>query len=228
MIPLRDNNPTERFPIITIILIVLNAAVFIYQVSLGHGIDRFIYNYGAIPYLIAGKGPSPEWIGFPPKLTLFTSMFLHGGWMHLIGNMLYLWIFGNNIEDKLGHVAFIIFYILSGILAALAHIISNPGSQVPTVGASGAIAGVLGAYMIRFPTAKVLVLFWFGFFIRMIYVPAVIVLGFWFILQLAVGLPSLSASQAGGVAYFAHIGGFVAGIILFLILSPLTRRRIIN
>ncbi len=223
MIPLRDDNPTERLPIVTVGLIILNTAIFFYQLSLGYDSTRFIFNYGAIPYLITNPGATPEGIHFPSELTVFTSMFLHGGWMHLIGNMLYLWIFGNNIEDQLGHFKFILFYIACGVLAGLSHIITDPASKIPTVGASGAIAGVLGAYLIRFPRARVLVLIWFGFFIRMVYIPAIIVLGFWFIIQLASGLPTLGMTQSGGIAYFAHIGGFVAGIVLFLILNLLQR-----
>ncbi len=218
MIPLKDDNPTDSLPIVTVGLIILNCIVFLYQFTLGDNGISFIYNYGAVPYLITNPGMAVEGIYFPPEFTVFTSMFLHGGWFHLIGNMLYLWIFGNNIEDKLGHFTFIIFYILCGLLASAAHIATAPESQIPTVGASGAIAGVLGAYLIRFPKAKVLVLFWFGIFIRTIYIPAVIVLGFWFVIQLFSGLPTLGVEQGGGVAYFAHIGGFVAGILLFVLI----------
>jgi len=225
MIPLRDDIPTERLPVVTIGLIILNTAVFLYQLSLGPQAEAFIFNYGAIPYQIVFGGESPAGVNFPSKLTLLTSMFLHGGWMHLIGNMLYLWIFGNNIEDQLGHFVYLIFYVACGLLAGLAHILSDPSSQVPSVGASGAIAGVLGAYLIKFPKARILTLIWLGFFVRLVYIPAIFVLGFWFVLQIIAGLPTVGAGQTGGIAYFAHIGGFVAGIILFFVLSRLLGRR---
>ncbi len=225
MIPLRDDNPTERFPVFTISLIVINVLVFFYQFSLGKESGVFIYNYGMIPYLVTHPNEIVEGIYFPAELTLFTSMFLHGGFMHLAGNMLYLWIFGNNIEDKLGHIGFLIFYVICGVLAGLAHLITAPNSQIPTVGASGAIAGVLGAYLIKFPRARILTLIWLGFFVRLVYIPAIVVLGFWFIFQLLFGLPTLGVEQGGGVAYFAHIGGFVAGLLFFLLISLFRKPR---
>ena len=215
MIPLKDDNPTEIQPIVTIGFIVACTLVFLYQVSLPAKLGEiFVYQYGAIPAVVFGHANLPaEIVAVPPYGSLITSMFLHGGWMHLIGNMLYLWIFGNNIEDVMGHVKFVIFYGLCGILAALSHAAIDSGSPVPMVGASGAISGVLGAYLLLYPHAKVLVLIPFGFFSQMIYVPASIVLGLWFLMQLLSGGMSIG-SQGGGVAFFAHIGGFIAGMAL--------------
>ncbi|PJA26490.1 MAG: rhomboid family intramembrane serine protease [candidate division Zixibacteria bacterium CG_4_9_14_3_um_filter_46_8] len=219
MLPLRDNIPTERLPIVTVALIIVNTAVFLYQLSLGQESSRFIYNYGMIPYLVSDSHATIAGVHFPSELTFLTSMFLHGSWLHLIGNMIYLWIFGNNIEDRLGHLVFIVFYISCGILASMTHLITAPHSQIPTVGASGAIAGILGAYILKFPRARILTLIWLGFFVRTVYIPAIFVLGFWFLIQLISGLPTLGTEQGAGVAYFAHIGGFVAGMALFPALS---------
>jgi membrane associated rhomboid family serine protease len=216
MIPLHDDNPTEINPIVTIALIVACSLVFLYQAALPEKTgEEFVFHYGAIPAVIFGHEESPLEItvGFPATLTLLTSMFLHGGWMHLIGNMLYLWIFGNNIEDVMGHVKFVIFYVVCGVLAAMSHALTDPSSAVPMVGASGAISGVLGAYLLLFPRAQVLVLIPLGLFTRTMYVPAGFVLGFWFVLQLLSGGMSLGRS-GGGVAFFAHVGGFVAGMAL--------------
>jgi len=215
MIPLNDDNPTERTPIITVGFIALCTLVFFYQASLPERLgEEFVFHYGAIPAAVFGRVPlPPEFEGFSPMATLLTSMFLHGGWMHLIGNMLYLWIFGNNIEDVMGHVRFVIFYIACGILAALSHALTDPASMVPMVGASGAISGVLGAYLLLFPRAQVLVLVPMGFMSRIMYVPAALVLGLWFVLQLLSGGMSLGREGAG-VAFWAHVGGFVAGMAL--------------
>ncbi|MDH5650167.1 MAG: rhomboid family intramembrane serine protease, partial [Gammaproteobacteria bacterium] len=184
------------------------------QVSLNPQAQQaMVVALGAIPAAIIGKQSlPPELALIPSSLTLLTSMFLHGGWMHLIGNMLYLWIFGNNIEDAMGHGRFIIFYLLCGVIAALAHAIPNAGSAVPMIGASGAISGVLGAYLLLYPHARVLVLLPLGFFSQLIRLPAVLVLGFWFVLQLISS--AISTSKTGGVAWGAHIGGFVAGMVL--------------
>ncbi len=215
MIPLRDDNPTSIRPVVTVALIVVNAMVFMYQFFLepGQG-ELFVYEFGAIPAVIFGSGNlPPEVYAIPPVLTIFTSMFLHSGFMHLIGNMLYLWIFGNNIEDAMGHVRFFVFYIVAGVAASFAHVLANPDSTVPAIGASGAISGVLGAYLLLYPRAQVLVLVPLGLFTRVMYIPAFIVLGMWFLLQLFSG--TLSIGQAGGgVAWWAHIGGFVAGMAL--------------
>ena len=216
MIPLHDDNPTQINPIVTIALIVACSLVFLYQASLPEPVgEEFVFHYGAIPAAIFGheKALPDIAVGFPASLALLTSMFLHGGWMHLIGNMLYLWIFGNNIEDVMGHVKFVIFYVVCGLIAAMSHALTDPASGIPMVGASGAISGVLGAYLLLFPRAQVFVVIPLGIFIRTMYVPAGFVLGFWFVLQLLSGGMSLGQG-GGGVAFFAHVGGFVAGMAL--------------
>ena len=214
MIPIKDDNPTRTVPFVTVALIVINSAIFLYQMMLPAELDRLItLKYGVIPVeIIHWVDIRPE-ISIPVVLTLITSQFLHGSLFHLFGNMLYLWIFGNNIEDVLGHFRYLIFYITCGVIAGLVHVFTQPGSQIPTIGASGAISGVLGAYLIRFPKARVLVVFWFVFIIRLIYVPAIVVLGFWIFIQVFSGLGSLGI-EGGGVAWFAHIGGFIAGLAL--------------
>lgn len=226
--PLKDINPTERFPFVTIGLILANVVVFVYEVSLGPHLQAFITGYGAIPYeitrgidLVGPRANSPivHTEGPPiPYLTLFSSMFMHGGFLHLFGNMLYLWIFGNNIEDLLGPVKFLVFYLICGLAAAAAHIITQPSSMIPTVGASGAVSGVLGAYLIAYPRARVLTLIFVVIFIRLILLPAGVLLVFWFIFQAWRGFASLGGA-GGGVAWFAHIGGFVAGIILIAVMA---------
>lgn len=212
MIPLHDDNPTERTPVVTVAIIATCVLVFLYQASLPpRAGEAFVFIYGAIPSLLFGHAELPDEVaGAPATMTLFTSMFLHGGWMHLIGNMLYLWIFGNNIEDVMGHARFVVFYVLCGALAALSHAMTDPSSQIPMVGASGAISAVLGAYILLFPHAHVLVLLP-G--IGITRVAAGIVLGMWFLTQLISGGMSVGA-KGGGVAFFAHIGGFVAGMAL--------------
>ena len=213
MIPIHDDNPAERSPIVTVAFIVACTVVFLYQASLPHKPgEALVFQYGAIPALLFGEGdlPASISIGIPAYATLITSMFLHGGWFHLIGNMLYLWIFGNNVEDVMGHGRFVVFYLLCGILAALSHAITDPTSTIPMVGASGAISGVLGAYMLLFPRAHVFVLMP-G--IGMTRVAAGIVLGMWFLMQLLSGGMNIGG-PGGGVAFFAHIGGFVAGMVL--------------
>jgi membrane associated rhomboid family serine protease len=213
VIPLHDDNPTQLTPIVTMIFIAACVALFLYQAGLPQeSADVFVFQYGAIPAVIFGHASLPDEarIALPAILTLITSMFLHGGWMHLLGNMLYLWIFGNNIEDVMGHAKFVVFYVLSGILAALSHALTDPSSPIPMVGASGAISAVLGAYLLLFPRAHILVLLP-G--IGMTRVPAGIVLGMWFVTQLISGGMSVGAT-GGGVAFFAHIGGFVGGMAL--------------
>lgn len=213
MIPLHDDNPTEITPVVTIGFIVACVLVFFYQVSLPpRSGEIFVYQFGAIPAVVFGqKTLRPELVALPAYGTLVSSMFLHGGWMHLIGNMLYLWIFGNNIEDVMGHVKFVVFYVLCGILAALSHAVIDPGSEVPMVGASGAISGILGAYILLYPHARVLLLIPLGFFMHTVYVPAGMVLGLWFLMQLLPGILSVG-QEGGGIAFFAHIGGFLAGM----------------
>jgi membrane associated rhomboid family serine protease len=219
MIPIRDDNPTTIPPIVTIAIIGLCALVFLWQVSLpSDAATRAVYSFGVIPAVLFGRDAlPPELARVPAELTVLTAMFLHGGWMHLIGNMLYLWIFGNNIEDSMGHVRFVIFYVLCGAAAALAQSALDPGSIVPMIGASGAIAGVLGAYLVLFPRAHVLVLVPLGFFTQLLRLPALLVLGFWFVLQLFEG-GLIAANGESSVAYWAHIGGFVAGIVLIFLL----------
>ena len=215
MIPLKDDNPTEITPVVTVAFIVMCVVVFLYEISLpAQRTEAFVYMYGAIPAVVFGHVQLPhELMSLPAYGTLISSMFLHGGWMHLIGNMLYLWIFGNNIEDVMGHTKFIIFYGICGVVAALSHAIIDPESTIPMVGASGAISGVLGAYLLLYPKAKVLVLIPLGFFTQLIHVPAAIVLGLWFLMQVFSGGMSLG-HEGGGVAFFAHIGGFIAGMLL--------------
>ena len=210
MIPLRDDNPTSTFPYVTITLIVLNIVVFFYELSLGPHFQLFLEVYGATPFFVLNM-TAPA--GYPPPyMTIFTSMFLHAGFFHVAGNMLYLWIFGNNIEDSMGHIRFIIFYLISGIVAVYIFALVNPVSTIPMVGASGAVSGVLGAYLVLFPRAKVLTLVPFGFYMQVIKVPAVFVLGFWIVVQIINGM--VSRGRGSGVAWFAHIGGFLAGIVL--------------
>ena len=224
MFPLKDDNPSSTAPVVTVALIVLNALVFVYQISLQAGgqdgaraAQAFIEEFGLVPCRLTGAcrvGPELPL----PVVTIFTSMFMHGGLFHIGGNMLYLWIFGNNVEDTLGHTRYLIFYLLSGIAAALAQTVVGPSSLVPMVGASGAISGVLGAYLVLFPGAHVTTLIVLGFFFRLVQIPAMVVLGFWIVLQVLNGLGSFGAS--GGVAFFAHIGGFVAGMGLLFVLRP--------
>ena len=223
MIPLKDDIPTNTFPLITIGLISLNILVFIYQLTLSsEGLETFLFRYGAIPHRLVhpfeGDPFSPLPIPFP--VTIFSSMFLHGGLVHLLGNMLYLWIFGNNVEDYLGHIKFIFFYLIAGYFAAFIHTLSDLSSPVPMIGASGAIAGILGAYLILFPRANVSTLFIFIIFFKIIKIPAVLILGLWFLVQV------LNAGTGGGsVAWYAHVGGFITGIVLILIFKSMSIRR---
>ena len=216
MIPLKDDNPTSSRPIVTYFLIGLCVVVFFMQLgSESYRTGQLFYSYGLIPSVLMGRDRLPiDLYVVPAYITIFSSMFMHGGFIHLIGNMLYMWIFADNIEDALGAKKFIIFYLLSGIGAAMAQVFVDVNSQIPMVGASGAIGGILGAYLINHPNARVLVLIPFGFFSQLIKIRAIYVLGFWFVLQFINS--SLSSSQGGGVAYAAHIGGFVTGIILIL------------
>ena len=221
MIPLHDDNPTKIAPIITVSIIAICALVFLWQIAPGaRGLQATVYSLGVIPAVLLNKVDLPEAaVLVPAYFTVITSMFLHGGFMHLAGNMLYLWIFGNNVEDAMGHVRFVFFYLLCGISAVAGQVLQNPASEIPMIGASGAISGVLGAYLLLYPHARVLVLLPFGFYTRLLYLPAGWVLGLWFAIQI---LSSLAAGSAGGgVAWFAHIGGFIAGMALI----PLFKRR---
>ncbi len=203
-IPLKDYNPTQRFPLITVVFIALNILIFFYQVSSPEGLQYHVFRMGAVPYEITHFTTLTEIPRLFPPLTLLTSMFLHGGLFHLLGNMLYLWIFGNNIEDYLGPVRFTLFYVIAGLGAGLMHILFHPGSKIPMIGASGAIAGILGAYLVLFPNARVKTLV----FIWIIPVPAAFLLVIWFFGQV------MNIGMSGGVAWFAHIGGFMIGMFL--------------
>lgn len=221
MIPLHDDNPTRTTPIVTIGIIALCTVAFLWQIGHSEQARQYIaYSLGFVPAVaLGGRQLPPELHVLPAGLTAFTAMFLHGGWLHLIGNMLYLWIFGDNVEEAMGHRRFLIFYLLCGLAAALAQGLSAPQSTIPMIGASGAIAGVLGAYLLLHPRARVLVLVPLGFFFFTVFIPAAVVLGVWFLLQL---LSSASMNpNEGGVAFFAHVGGFLAGLALI----PFFRRR---
>ena len=213
MFPIHDDNPTRITPYVTYVLLVACSLVFFWQITLGDAAQQAVYSFGVIPsVLFATKSLPAELAVLPAWMTIFTSMFLHGGWMHLIGNMLYLWVFGNNVEDAMGHRRFLVFYLCCGLLAALTQAFFNPDSELPMIGASGAISGVLGAYLLLYPHARVLVVI--PVFI-VIYTPRIAaywVLGFWFVLQLL--NTTFSASDTGGVAYGAHLGGFIAGMLL--------------
>jgi membrane associated rhomboid family serine protease len=225
MFPLKDDLPTRSFPVVNVGLIVVNVLAFFYQVSLEIGgagpsaeaAQAFVIEFGLLPCRLTGAcyvaGDLPS-----PVFTIFSSMFLHGGFFHIAGNMLYLWIFGNNVEDTLGHLRFLLFYLVSGVAAAATQTLVAPDSHVPMIGASGAISGVLGAYFVLFPHANVLTVVMFGFFWRVLRIPALLVLGFWMVVQILNGLGSLGAG--GGVAWFAHIGGFFAGMALLFVLRP--------
>jgi membrane associated rhomboid family serine protease len=217
MIPLRDDRPTRTFAFVTVALILLNTVVFLHELSLPNPdrVEAFFATFSLTPAHLT-QAPSPD-----SCLTVFTSMFLHGGWMHIIGNMLYLWIFGRNVEDSVGHFKFIIFYLLCGVAAAAAQVAIAPDSTVPMIGASGAISGVLGAYLLLFPRARVLVLFPIWIFWRVFSVPAPLLLVVWFAMQLLSGLAVLSMDINGGVAFWAHVGGFVAGMLLI----PIFKKR---
>lgn len=211
MFPLQDLNPTRRLPIFTYILIGINVLVFLWEISLpAQELERQFFNLAVVPSRIAGSPFAVE-----SFLDIIRSMFLHGGWDHIIGNMLYLYLFGDNIEDRFGAIWYLLLYFLCGFIASYAQVYIDPTSQIPNIGASGAIAGVLGAYLVLYPGVKVRGLILLGGFGRLTELPAYIVLGFWFVLQLINGFASLgAASYGGGVAFFAHIGGFVGGVVL--------------
>ena len=221
MLPLSDHNPTRTTPIINYLLIGVNVFVFFWELSLGQYIERELFLVSFVP---ARFWAAPL---YPPNLIrIFISMFLHGGWLHLGGNMLYLWIFGDNIEDRLGHFKYLIFYLLCGVAATMTHAVLEADSTLPAIGASGAIAGVLGAYALLFPRQRVTTLIPIFFFITVREIPAVLVLGLWFVLQLFVGVASIGASAGatGGVAVFAHIGGFIAGMLLVALMGGMRRQ----
>jgi len=210
MIPLRDDNPSSSAPIVTWLLILVNVGVFLYMLLLEPAVERFVLAFGAIPGEITGRTGDAPLAHYP---TLITSMFLHGGPAHLIGNMLFLWIFGDNVEDLMGRAGFLIFYLLTGLAAVWTHILLNPASTAPLVGASGAISGVLGGYLVLFPRARISTVVVLGFFWRVSKIPATFFLPFWFVLQVFSGLGSIGG-EGSGVAFWAHVGGFIAGVIL--------------
>jgi membrane associated rhomboid family serine protease len=230
VLPLRDANPTLRTPLVTLALVIACFVGFAWELGLlASGgdtvLEDFLSTWGVVPADLTAAWAKGDFLS-QETATLVTSQFLHAGWFHLLGNMLYLWIFGNNVEDRLGRVGFLLFYLAGGVLAGLSQVAIDPTSTIPTIGASGAIAAVLGAYFVFFPRARVTSLVFLGFFYQLIDVPAVIVLGFWFVLQVIDGLASLGMTEAGGVAVFAHIGGFVAGALAArVILGARGRRR---
>ncbi|HEX2339790.1 MAG TPA: rhomboid family intramembrane serine protease [Vicinamibacterales bacterium] len=217
MIPIRDVIPSRTTPLVTVLIILINAAVFLYQQTLGEAeLTAFVYRYALVPVTFS----------LPAVLT---SMFMHGDWMHFLGNMWFLWIFGDNVEDRVGHGRFVPFYLLCGAAAALAQVWISPASRVPMVGASGGIAGVMGAYFVMFPHSRVLTLVPIFFFIELIEVPAIFFLGIWFLLQFLSGVTSLGVARAqdvGGVAFWAHVAGFVAGVIWIFVFRRPERQRV--
>ena len=221
MIPLRDRNPSGSFPGVTLLLILINVFVFIYEVQLGPGISSFLKRHALVPAEVTGSLRFGTISLADTVAPFFTSMFLHGGWLHLISNMWFLWIFGDNVEDALGKVRYILFYTACGLIAAFTHFLVEPGSTLPVIGASGAIAGVLGAYAVLFPGARVVTLVPVFFFLQVMELPALLILGYWFVLQILSGsLEGLAPTSSGGVAWWAHIGGFLAGVVLVLVMRP--------
>jgi hypothetical protein len=223
MIPLRDENPSRTVPVITTALVVINVLVFLFELTLGPDLKPFLFEWALVPARLTlalrfGEEPISR-----VSVTVLTSMFLHGGWLHLIGNMWYLWLFGDNVEDRLGHVRYLFFYLCAGVVAALLHYATATDARVPTLGASGAIAGVLGAYLVAFPRARVITLVPLFPFFQVLALPAVLVLGIWIVFQFFSGALSLGYGSGGGVAWWAHIGGFAFGYIGMWVLGG-TRR----
>jgi len=225
MFPIRDNVPSRSFPVMTVLLIVANTAIFIFEVAMGpKALAGFVTRNGLVPAQVTAYLAGREVDAQRVFLPFFTSIFLHGGWLHLVGNMWFLWIFGDNVEDRLGHVRFLIFFILCGLIGNYAHYRFNAASGLPAVGASGAIAGVLGAYVISYPAARILVLLPLFIIIQFVELPALVMVGFWFVLQFINGAASLVASsETGGVAWWAHVGGFAGGIAIFYLFRPRAR-----
>ena len=241
MIPLKDNIPSRSSPVVNYAILVLCGLSFANQLAAGRGSQDIVERYGMVPARLTApdrpvvvreravvrRGPflfrepverelaEPP---FSPYLTLITCMFLHGGWMHFFGNMLFLYIFGDNVEDRMGHLGYAVFYVLAGILAGLVHLFSDPASPVPTIGASGAIAGVMGAYFFLYPNARVLTIVPVFFMLEFVVLPAWVMLGFWFIIQLFQGTLAAATPGAGGVAWWAHVGGFAAGAVIVVVL----------
>ena len=227
MFPYRDENPTTLTPIVTVAIIALNvlAWLFIEGAGAGRAVDAAVCNYGLIPGEVLQRVPPGNGVEMAPGMfcavkaspqywTVLTSMFMHGGWMHLIGNMVFFWVFGNNIEDAMGHIRFAVFYVLCGVAAAATQVLITPSSTVPMVGASGAISGILGAYLLLYPRVRVHAVLFLAIYVTTIALPAYVMLGYWIFLQVVSSLSQLGARQSSGTAFFAHIGGFVAGMVL--------------
>ena len=213
MIPLRDTQPSYTFPFVTVAIIALNVLAFLYEFTMDpYEFNFFIAHHGVIPARL-------QWVD------VLTSIFLHGGWLHLIGNMWFLWIYGDNVEDILGHAQYLVFYLLCGLAATMVHVLFNADSRVPTIGASGAIAGVMGAYVVKFPHSKITTLVPVVVFITTMEIPAYLILLYWFVIQFFSGVGSMGHSHLsqGGVAWFAHIGGFLAGVALILVMRTQER-----
>jgi membrane associated rhomboid family serine protease len=222
MLPLSDSAARRSFPVVTLGIILLNVLLFAFELSLGDGVQQFLESAGVVPAEYTCRCDLPPADVGPFWVTLFTSMWLHGGWLHIGGNMLYLWIFGDNVEDAFGRFGFLGFYVASGLAAGAAQILASPGSTLPSIGASGAIAGVLAAYLVLFPTAQIRTLLVIGPFITLRRIPALILIGFWFVIQLFDGVASVAdttTTAEGGVAYWAHVGGFVFGLLITLLWS---------
>ena len=222
MFPLKDDNPTTRAPIVTVILIAINVLVYVYQYWIldPSSTEAFSFRFGFIPFELTHGTELGPGTHVSSLTTALTSMFMHGGLMHLGGNMLYLWIFGDNIEDALGHMGFLVFYLVAGFGALALFVLTGPNTQVPLVGASGAISGVLGMYALRFPRSRVLTLIFLGWFVRLIWIPAMVVLGIWFLMQLLFGVTAAAGDTQGGVAYMAHVGGFLVGLAAAFVFRP--------
>ncbi len=226
MLPFRDNIPSRAFPVVTLGLIAVNVLVFLYEVSLPQPrLESFILQNGVVPARLQELDQAPLAVLSATGCDMLTSMFLHGGWLHLIGNMWFLWIFGDNVEDRMGHFRFLTFYLLCGFLAEAAHIAFNLNSRLPSIGASGAVAGVLGAYLVSYPFARVQTIIPLFVIFTIVELPALLVLSLWFVFQLVSGLAAVAATTAttGGVAWWAHIGGFIAGLVL---ITPFARRQV--
>ncbi len=226
MIPLQDENPSRRIPLVNGLLILTNLAVFIYQhFVFPWGAAPMFLRLGCIPYEFTHVVDIAPVAAVPVPLTVLTAMFMHAGWLHLLGNMLFLWVFGDNVEDKLGHLRYLFFYLGCGVVASCAHIMAHPHSKVPSLGASGAIAGVMGAYLFLYPRARIKTLFLFLFFVRIIRMPAIVLLGYWILIQTLSGLAESGSGVESGIAWFAHIGGFVGGFVLMILLRRGKRHR---
>jgi membrane associated rhomboid family serine protease len=221
MIPLRDTIPSRRLPIVTATLAVANVAVFLKMLGAGPSLPQELLHYGIVPIRYTSPEIAAQFTFWEQAIPFITTQFLHGGWLHLLSNVWFLWIFGDNVEDKLGRLRFLVFYLACGALAAGAHILANPSSAIPTIGASGAIAGVLGAYLLFYPRARVTTLVPIFIFVQIVEIPAFFFIGIWALTQFLLGTASLGGSPGGGVAWWAHVGGLAAGMLL----APLMKRR---